>query len=553
MASAINPFESIKKESVELFNVLRPTRYNLTCVSEGHKKTYADLLERSKQLDPSAQLNLTPTLAKIEKRLALSDRLIAVELSPSPALDPLIEYLIRKVQKIKSKIPGCSEDQTQEFAGKLRELYRKLEQEAHLGLNEETRQQIAFSEDQILSLELQLEDIKPIIYQPPSICRNLLAQCPGAASHLSMIFLEEILENPRSRYLHNFFSEVLGRAIGDAIDKPSISCSEICDDHNLQLIESLKQQFPLTLPEISRHLALCDDKFLRIGIVFSAGKLSVPAAMFNNGMFRILNIAGDEPSVDQPFLITCGTQSQAAESIFKLLSTNPTATFEVTLVDLKPPEKTQDSVETESDGEETVSESSDEEQNESRLIPALQMLIDGFTQGFDPVVDLDCEKLRKPVFHHEKEKGVARDRIYFHLYHIHDKETPQKVNRSDVYHGKHAFHTPGRATSEEKLRAVKRTTLEMLLDQAMLYCEEDEDSDFLRTFELVKSLTQDNRDIPEGMANVADAYFSRLQELSPLTSSTLFVKNPIYFISKEHKLQALNEIVTSLRKAWKLT
>lgn len=552
MTSATNALESIQQDSFTLLVESKCIRHtlHLDLATRIHKKTYADLLERVKRLDPSTQQSHIPILrlAKIEKWLALADRLIAFQRSPSTGLAPLVERLIRKVEKIKSKIPGCPPDQTQQFADKLRSLHNELEREAPDKCNEETRLQIASTLALNRSLELQLAKIKPNIYKPSSSFSKILDYCPGVAAHLSMIFLKELLEDPRSHKLHYCFSQILGRAIDDAIAQPSVSCSEICDDHHLQLIGVPKQQFPLSAVEISKRLDHCHGK---MGIVFSSGKLAVPATIFENGMIKILKIAGDETSGYKPYFIACGTQSQAVENIFNCLSANSGTTFETTLVGLRA-EESSSSSESESSAEASEPEDA-EEVKIPRLIPELQTLIDGFSQGLEPVVDMNSQLLCRPIFHADPQKGVARDRIYFHLYHLHDKETPHKVIRSDFDHGKNAFHIGGRATSEEKLRAVKRTTLEMLLDEALHATEENNNIFFLNVFELIKNLSQDKRDLPEGMASVADAYFARLLQLSPLTPSTLFLLNPINFMSKEHKLQALSEIVTSLRKTWKLT
>lgn len=144
------------------------------------------------------------------------------------------------------------------------------------------------------------------------------------------------------------------------------------------------------------------------------------------------------------------------------------------------------------------------------MIDALSLQSDeGFDEAMMQMINL-CEFTQ--VFDSWKMQGTKSlgDRVFFHLYQIQNKETPNKIDRNDSNYGYNAFHNPERSTPEERLRAAKRVLLDAMFEVLMMKAERNESKALSEIIELLEKINLDPRDLPDGKTNVAHALFGKM-------------------------------------------
>lgn len=191
--------------------------------------------------------------------------------------------------------------------------------------------------------------------------------------------------------------------------------------------------------------------------------------------------------------------------------------------------------------------------------------------GIIPNLNVDGYKFNSPI-NGDKDREIL-DRIFFHLYHIQNKDRPSVINREDGNWGSSAFQSDVLSTPEEKLRAVQRTQVEVL---ALILTQIDFDnaealpaiSLFLEALERLK---MHPNDLPQGSKNLAYYLFGNLYNtykaawtpdqkmIHPDHSffegdfgRNAFVKHNPNPIPIKFKVQVVQELVQSLKKAWDL-
>jgi hypothetical protein len=215
---------------------------------------------------------------------------------------------------------------------------------------------------------------------------------------------------------------------------------------------------------------------------------------------------------------------------------------------------------------------------EEFLPPGLATVVNGLSQkneeGFflalGGMAELtDAIKSEFPMS--DNTKRIVRERLFFHLYHIHDKESPQKVDRKDVNYGLNAFQDE-RSTPEEKYRAAQRTQIELMLDMAKQMIENEDDVALRVVLGALEKRELDPRDLRKNGGNTAHYLFSKLYELykadAEKPKSTLehphsnkfkgdFGRNGFngtgeVAVPRAYQIKALQELTAELKATWKI-
>jgi hypothetical protein len=130
---------------------------------------------------------------------------------------------------------------------------------------------------------------------------------------------------------------------------------------------------------------------------------------------------------------------------------------------------------------------------------------EGFDEATGYIADLSLQKCLFAMT--EKKPTNITDRIFFHIYHIHRVESPQKLDGSSNY-GTKTFQN-GHASPEERLRAAQRAFIEIAfagIEDAI----NTRDKVTLRQFsDLLEGLNLHENDLPKGK-NIAHYLFERL-------------------------------------------
>lgn len=200
---------------------------------------------------------------------------------------------------------------------------------------------------------------------------------------------------------------------------------------------------------------------------------------------------------------------------------------------------------------------------------------EGFFLALDAISKIDQFKFCSPI-NGDQDKAIL-DRIFFQLYHIHNKETPSKIDRTDTSWGTNAFQSDELSTPEEKLRAAQRVQVETLmfvLDH-MLKSPKQNDPEAVAIMALyfgsLESLNLHPNDLPKGHKNLAhqlfgtvyNNYLAAWEKNKTMThphdkcfkndfGRNAFIGEAQNLIPVEFKIQALQEVIRSLKDAWKI-
>ncbi len=143
----------------------------------------------------------------------------------------------------------------------------------------------------------------------------------------------------------------------------------------------------------------------------------------------------------------------------------------------------------------------------SPIAYALHRAIEGMSQGDKGVSQAlpHLANLKKLKFRPDSKPSVL-DRVYFHLDRILNKETPDKIDRNDRNFGRTAFQKDGFSTLYQKLRAVQRVQVEVLLE----LLPTDAGVSLLKVLEQLKL---DQNDLPKGQKSAADALYAKYTQI----------------------------------------
>ncbi len=197
---------------------------------------------------------------------------------------------------------------------------------------------------------------------------------------------------------------------------------------------------------------------------------------------------------------------------------------------------------------------------------------EGFMEAATYIFDLNEQKQAFPMSG-DGERSIG-DRIPFHIYHIHDKEAPQKIDRSDANYGTTAFQKmeeEGGATPLEKLRAAQRVQVEVLLSTLKTAIDRGDQAIIEEILDTLEKMKLDAKDLPQGQSNLAHALFGKVYQVylnawehdkgmvHPHDGSfkgdfgrNAFIGEVSETVPAQYKLQALEEISNSVKEAWKI-
>ncbi len=188
-----------------------------------------------------------------------------------------------------------------------------------------------------------------------------------------------------------------------------------------------------------------------------------------------------------------------------------------------------------------------------------------------PLAELESSQL-SAVFRMSSDRPRSvSSRIYFHLYHIHDKETPARINRNLSNYGRRAFHSDRGASSEpiEKTRAIQRTLIELALEGLENAILENDNEHVRHYLTILESFTVHPNDAIEGGKNIAHLLFGKLYRsyvLARKTQKDLISPNHAAFkgdfgreafrsmdrIPPEIKLDVIRQIRIEHKQKWKV-
>ena len=167
----------------------------------------------------------------------------------------------------------------------------------------------------------------------------------------------------------------------------------------------------------------------------------------------------------------------------------------------------------------------------------------------------------------EGKKENILNRIYYHLYHIHKNEGIEirGIEKSDFKYGEKIFALNSTLVQAEKLRAVQRVVIELLLSELKLAIQEDAMAialDNIRELEQVEHDTKDLLDEQKVAHMLFAAQYKYCEENDPKKydcnapewgyefGRVAFVADNGQVVSKEVKLEVLEKVITSLKQKW---
>jgi hypothetical protein len=191
---------------------------------------------------------------------------------------------------------------------------------------------------------------------------------------------------------------------------------------------------------------------------------------------------------------------------------------------------------------------------------------EGFFEATAQIAELS---LRKALFAMtESEPTSIGDRIFFHMYHIHRVESPEKLDGSWDY-GTKAFQES--ASPEERLRAAQRVCIELALT-GLEDAITAQDSFTLRQYlDLLEGLNLHENDLPKGTKNIVHALFGKLYfhyKEAAESNKTLvhphddafngdfgrnaFRENTKITIDPQFKLDVIKQLRNELKQTWRI-
>ncbi len=190
------------------------------------------------------------------------------------------------------------------------------------------------------------------------------------------------------------------------------------------------------------------------------------------------------------------------------------------------PTNTQVSDSEESSGNDSNVDTDDEPEAKNKTLVEMFPGMTGIKESIQALSQRTEEGFYQSLTHIHKMKGHSwtwvdgssggnLDRVYFHLYHIQDKETPEKIDRNDRAWGGTAFQTEAFSTPEQKLRAVQRVRIEQLLISLVLLIHGGEQAtpNFIEALDEVEQLNLHPSDLPSGQTNAAHALYGKLYQV----------------------------------------
>jgi hypothetical protein len=138
--------------------------------------------------------------------------------------------------------------------------------------------------------------------------------------------------------------------------------------------------------------------------------------------------------------------------------------------------------------------------------------IEGFELASILLFDLASKQCQLPISGTvEYGPKTIADNVFFHLYHIQNKETPDVIDRNDPQYGTNAFQndvTP----AEVKLRSAQRVMIEVAFQGLTEAIEQGNDAQMREYLEMLEKLDLDPKDLPNDVKNIVYYLYGKLYE-----------------------------------------
>lgn len=529
---------------------------NGTYVSiELNKAKASTLTTLCKKVDAEARGEIGTLLEKAQRKLTRAEQFNCFLRDPSEsAIDPRVDRILGKVVQKEEEILPKLPDELSKLHTKLLKWNERLIQCACRSFNALTNQQIVKGRALIREIDMQVLNIAPQFitfeyslvskdndkYYPdlpnPEECKKM------ASAFYAMKYLEIALETEDQRFDQRGIGWMQESAVhqhtAEFIQKhpprQGISAEALFEEKiNLFLQAVTPPEFllkELTFPsdtkkeEIQKKLEnLIDWKNVRhfksMGAFIEVPPQMLALVFHASGRISLVNPCG-WPDTQESYEANFANARQAANFLSQLISemktTQPIALKpychkwaideeKLQSEEHEPPIPIYHSPFVEPRILIDVSPAAD------RLNRIIELLSKNSEEGFlHALTYIEDVKNHTAIFSmsDQSEQGVF-DRCCFHLYHIQDKETPDKVDRNDHNWGLTAFQTEGLSTPEQKLRAMQRTQVELLFN----LINQTNDYESIRLlFDALEPLKLHANDLPKGQNNPGHALFGKLYE-----------------------------------------
>ena len=561
MTSNINLTGAVLRQSILLSEDVK--RDNANDVSAAivqvavNKAKYGVLSSLISKVDEVTRPDIEQILQKIQRKLQFTDRVIEFLTSKSKSVDPRLEALYEKLAKLGRLNDKLTPEQLYQARCKLekyRDVIAFLEEP-----NAATQTQLPTVKNKLKEINLRLLSIEPQmtvahgVSNPDEHYEGLqdIEACK-AMSSIAMVkcYFDKATARRGSFAPYSVIEQSHQLTAQFLLSWPPGCLPESILLEDLIKFEASYSDFStLTIPKsmLTPAVSLKDPQgalmhceFLielarttglkSIGAIVTLGSQHFALMFHSEGEISLFVPSGDKERNGRPYQVVFGNLPQAATFLSNLVSEKSAQSVHTEIIpvclqsELREAELQRDPTEAapsrSSSSSSLVSDDLDHPVQAPLTLEgivhfavSLQKAIDALSpkteEGFFEALS-HFQELENATMSDEYKNQKILDRIYFHLYHIQNNETPQKVNRSDHNYGMNAFQTEGLSTPEEKLRAVQRVQVEVMLELVDQALNRSDSQGIQLFFGALEKLRLDPRDLPKGQTNVAHALFGKL-------------------------------------------
>lgn len=517
------------------------------------------------KVDAAARAEIEQTLRKIQRKIQFTEKVLEFLTSGPNRVDPRLQAIYEKLAKLNQFDDKLTPDQREKIHNKLQKYRGSM---TFLASSDEPNKATQDMLPAVFSdIKLRLLNIAPQVNivdripNPDQYYKGLqdIEACKAMSSiaiakcYLDNVTMlrEDYVSYSAVNHGHQLTGQFLLSLTRGSLPK-RISLQDLItlessysDLRILDIPEAMRSNAPQTnLKDPEGALEHCvflselakTARLKSIGAVITMGSDSYALMFHSDQRISLFVPTGDKERNGQPYQVFFGNTPQAAAFLANLLKEKNVHEEKSLIIPVCRQSELREAMESERNEQLSSSSSSsslfsdDESANPvqaplslEKMVPfaaMLQKAIDalspktdeGFFESLSHFQEIgDCKWLFAMTDQDHDQKVL--DRIYLHLYHIQDKETPEKVNRSDFNYGMNAFQTEGLATPEEKLRAVQRVQAEVLLELVARALNRS-DAPALQLFiGALEKLNLDPRDLPKGQTNISHALFGKLYDL----------------------------------------
>ncbi|GEM_PF-6724096 len=594
MASKINFTNAVQNRVQETLTQLQQKKWVINREDLADHLLEIDVVEATiaifrkhiQNMDSENQTLVLPSIEKLESKIDFCKKIVDYIQSESTELDP-------RVSHVKNKLDRCDLEKIENWTFWLQNLSEKSPNPVTNQGICETLRRLKEIRIQMLSIQKEIEtcDIQYdlLLKQYPSNPNNHLHFNKGKEQVSIDFFIkmldpsdEDKIECIDAEFIRGIISEGHACASNDPNIKPfsdfELNCNadllrvELEQDHSLlptnPSFERLESCLNALLEAKHKHqlsnicaLLRFNDKHLEL-------------AIDKKDIIYLFNQEGDKLRDFLPYIMAFGTTKQATHTLLKRLNDpiNGTINF---IAACNPNEFSKNLPHVILDNPVKVPTLEDVasplfflQQMIEQLTPCTQ---DGYDAALEILTQLNFEghTFNSPINGDRDREFV--DRIFFHLYHIQNKDRPSAINRRDNQWGSTAFQSDQLSTAQEKLRAVQRLQVEAILF-ILTRVDFDQQRDAIPIrllFDALEKLQMHPNDLPENQKNLAHSLFGNLyrtylaaweknrEMIHPHDPSFNrdFGRNAFLSansIPAEFKVKAIQELALSLKKTWRL-